>query len=139
MGVAIAWSTAIFLVVALVHLRLLDAALAWAGGGSGGRPAAGRLSGFLLATLAIHLIGAIIFAAGFWGGQRIGLGGFSEGQPMGAMDYFYFSLVNITTLGLGDNYPTDHLRFLTGVESLGGFLLISTSASYIFKVVRPDE
>ncbi len=41
------------------------------------------------------------------------------------MDYFYFSLINVTTLGLGDIYPTEHLRVLAGVEALTGFALIS--------------
>ena len=41
------------------------------------------------------------------------------------MDIFYFSLVNYTSLGLGDIYPTGHSRFLAGLESLNGFLLIS--------------
>ncbi|MEQ8900570.1 MAG: ion channel [Roseovarius sp.] len=51
------------------------------------------------------------------------------------MDFFYFSLVNYSSLGLGDIYPTGHLRFLAGVEALNGFLLISCSASTIFLVV----
>jgi hypothetical protein len=39
-----------------------------------------------------------------------------------------------TSLGLGDIYPTGHLRFLAGIEALNGFLLISCSASTIFLV-----
>lgn len=44
---------------------------------------------------------------------------------MTAVDTLHFSLVNYTSLGLGDIYPTGHLRFLAGVEPLNGFLLIS--------------
>lgn len=37
-------------------------------------------------------------------------------------------------LGVGDIYPTGHLRMLAGVKSLNGFLLISSSASFIYLV-----
>jgi len=47
---------------------------------------------------------------------------------------FYFSVVNYSSLGLGDIYPTGHLRFPAGIEALNGFLLISCSASTIFLV-----
>ncbi len=41
-----------------------------------------------------------------------------------------------SSLGLGDIYPTGHSRFLAGLESLNGFLLISCSASFIFLLMR---
>ena len=55
------------------------------------------------------------------------------------MDYFYFSLINITTLGLGDVYPTGHLRALTGIESLTGFLLISRTAQFVYQAAKQKE
>jgi len=58
---------------------------------------------------------------------------------MTAVDTLYFSLVNYTSLGLGDIYPTGHLRFLAGVESLNGFLLISCSAALIYLLMTGSD
>jgi len=55
------------------------------------------------------------------------------------MDTIYFSLVNYTSLGLGDIYPTGHLRFLAGIASLNGFLLIGCSASFLFLYMTAHE
>lgn len=44
----------------------------------------------------------------------------------------YLSVVNCSSLGLDDIYPTGHLRFLASVEALNGFLLIRYSASTSF-------
>ncbi len=72
-------------------------------------------------------------------GDSIGIGGFAQANVETFMDVFYFSVVNYSSLGLGDIYPTGHLRFLAGVEALNGFLLISCSASTIFLVVTRDR
>jgi len=88
----------------------------------------------LLGLSTAHLIEAAIYAAGFRLGERLGLGGFSGADSSDAMSAFYFSLVNYTSLGLGDIYPTGHLRFLAGLESLNGFLLISCSAAMLYLI-----
>ncbi len=134
---AIGLGIILFLVAAMLHLRTLEVALARLPGE--GPVGSATLTFYLLITLFSHLVGAAIFAVGFWFGQQIGLGGFSKEPTMAAMDFYYFSLINITTLGLGDIYPDGHLRFVAGVESLTGFLLISASASYVFKLVRRDK
>jgi hypothetical protein len=48
------------------------------------------------------------------------------------MDCGYFSFTVFTTLGFGDIEPTGDLRYLTGVESLTGLVLITWSASFLF-------
>lgn len=97
------------------------------------------LVGFYAAGLA-HLIEAGLYAVGFWFGRMAGLGSFKSIEgPVGMMETYYFSLVNYTSLGLGDIYPTGHLRFLAGVESLNGFLLISCSAAFIFVLMTDPE
>lgn len=58
---------------------------------------------------------------------------------MTAVDTLHFSLVNYTSLGLGDIYPTGHLRFLAGVEPLNGFLLISCSAALIYPLMTGSD
>lgn len=91
---------------------------------------------FALYTLATaHVVEAGLYALGFSFGEIIGIGGFAQENVDSFMDVFYFSVVNYSSLGLGDIYPTRHLRFLAGVEALNGFLLISCSASTIFLVV----
>ncbi|MEO1326513.1 MAG: ion channel [Pseudomonadota bacterium] len=81
-----------------------------------------------------HLIEAGVYALGFRLGEGVGLGGFDGAMSSDAMSTFYFSLVNYTSLGLGDIYPTGHLRFLAGLESLNGFLLISCSAAMLYLI-----
>ncbi len=89
-----------------------------------------------LLILASHLLVATWFAAGFWAAHAFGLGGFDQVPPMDWMDYFYFSVINITTLGLGDIYPTEHLRLIAGIEALTGFALISCSAQLLWSMMK---
>jgi len=59
--------------------------------------------------------------------------GFFKGAPIGgAMNYLYYSGVIYTTLGLGDIHPVGHIRFITAIEALNGFFLITWSASFTF-------
>lgn len=48
------------------------------------------------------------------------------------LDCVYFSFTTFSTLGFGDIEPFGDLRFLTGVESLTGLVLITWSASFFF-------
>lgn len=100
--------------------------------------AASLLSAFLIVLLS-HLLVAGIFALGFYGAAEAGLGGFKKEVMTDWMDFFYFSLINITTLGLGDVYPTGHLRAITGIESLTGFLLISCTAQFVYQATKGGE
>lgn len=89
------------------------------------RPRVGVIWGISLALLA-HMIEVLIFAVGYYGlilaeeyGTLIGV--VTPGFP----DCVYYSFVTYTTLGLGDLIPTGPLRFLTGIESLTGLVLIA--------------
>ncbi|WP_233341667.1 potassium channel family protein [Robiginitomaculum antarcticum] len=94
----------------------------------------------LIGVACAHVFEAGLYAAGFEVGQAFGLGSFKEvDAPMTFMDTFYFSLVNYTSLGLGDIYPTGHLRFIAGAESLNGFLLISCSAAFLFMLMKKQS
>ena len=44
----------------------------------------------------------------------------------------YYSVVSYTTLGLGEIYPLDGLRLLTGIESLIGLMMITWTASFTY-------
>jgi len=48
------------------------------------------------------------------------------------MDCAYFSFTIFTTLGFGDIVPAGDLRFLTGLESLTGLVLITWTASFLY-------
>lgn len=86
-----------------------------------------------------HLLIAGWFAIGFWAGNQWGLGGFDNIDAMGWMDYYDFSLVNMTTLGLDAIYPTQHLRVIAGIEALTGFLLISFSAQLFWTMMKKGD
>ena len=60
------------------------------------------------------------------------LGVFQGALITDAMSYLYYSGVIYTTLGLGDIEPQGHIRFITAIEALNGFLLITWSASFTF-------
>lgn len=97
-----------------------------------------RLKGAWIKTLSVVVIAissqlllAVIFTLAYEIGLYFELGDFK--QPATSIDIFYFSLTTITTLGLGSIEPDGHLRMIAGVESATGFLLISCSASKVFK------
>lgn len=48
------------------------------------------------------------------------------------MDCAYFSFTTFTTVGFGDIEAIGHIRFLTGIESLTGLVLITWTASFLF-------
>ena len=48
------------------------------------------------------------------------------------LDCAYFSFTTYTTLGFGDIEPFGNLRYLTGVESLTGLVLITWTASFLY-------
>ncbi len=127
---------ALFLVIAttLVHGVVLAPAISAIHAFN--KPKTIRLVTVATVVVTIHVIEAGLYAVGFSLGADWGLGGFKQTDAMNWMDYLYFSLVNYNTLGLGDIYPTDHLRFLAGVEALNGFLLISCSATFVHKFLK---
>ena len=52
------------------------------------------------------------------------------------MNCIYYSFITYTTLGFGDIIPTGSLRFLTGLESLTGLVLITWTASFMYFEMR---
>ncbi|BBC71679.1 conserved hypothetical protein [Altererythrobacter sp. B11] len=105
----------------------------------GRAPRGARLVGGSLIVLVSHLAVAALFALGFAFAASLGLGGFAKEPSMAWMDYYYFSLITVTTVGLGNIYPTQHLRVITGIASLTGFLLISCTAQYVYQTMSKQE
>ncbi len=84
-------------------------------------------------TLIAHVLEVWLFGLAYYG--LIHLEGFGElsGNIDGSiMDCVYFSFTNYTTLGYGDIEPQGLIRFLTGIESLTGLVMITWTASFLF-------
>jgi hypothetical protein len=91
----------------------------------------------VLTLFVAHFIQIAVYAVAFGvGHQVLNLGSFSGEGVQTTLDYFYFSAVSFTSLGLGDIFPKDHLRFITGVEALNGLLLIAWSGAFLFAMMN---
>lgn len=90
----------------------------------------------LLAVMVImvaHVIEIWLFAVGYYLMIHAGnFGSLSGNIDLSLLDCSYFSFTTYTTLGYGDIEPSGYLRFLTGLESLTGLVMITWSASFVF-------
>ncbi len=84
-------------------------------------------------ALVAHAVEIWVFALAYYFMHHADGWGDLKGNFNGSiLDCAYFSFTTFTTLGFGDIEPSGHLRFLTGIESLTGLLLITWSASFFF-------
>tara|TARA_R110002110_G_scaffold85816_5_gene223951 strand:- start:5219 stop:5689 length:471 start_codon:yes stop_codon:yes gene_type:complete len=125
------------LAVSLVVLTFLFhyVVLRWLSGGMAriAMTASVRVFVIILVALAAHLVEVGLYAVAYALGDGVlALGSFGGLAVIEPLDYLYFSIVSYTSLGLGDVFPSDHLRFITGVEALNGLLLIAWSGSFIY-------
>ncbi len=130
-------TVAILMAVTLVLLTFIFhfAVLRWLSGGMSQieMTAGVRIFVIVLGALGAHLVEIVLYAAAYSLGDGVlALGGFGGLAVAAPIDYLYFSIVSYTSLGLGDVFPSDHLRFITGVEALNGLLLIAWSGSFIY-------
>ena len=87
----------------------------------------------VIALFLAHIVEIGFYAMTYsWSVSSLQLGGFQGTQVGDPMSYLYYSGVIFTTLGLGDIQPEGHIRFITALEALNGFLLITWSASFTF-------
>ena len=68
----------------------------------------------------------------YWLSRDNSLGTLSGNYAGTIEDSVYFSFSSYTSLGIGDIEPLGDLRFLAGLESLLGLVLISWTASFLF-------
>lgn len=100
-------------------------------------PPRSRLLAVILVALLAHLTEIGLFAFGLWSMQaHLGLGALTGLIDGGAMDYFYLSASNYTTLGMGDVVPLGSMRLVAAVESLIGLVLIGWSTSFTYLAMR---
>lgn len=84
-------------------------------------------------ALLAHAVEVWVFAFAYYFIHHAKTWGGLTGNFNGSlMDCVYFSFTTFTTLGFGDIQPTGDLRFLTGIESLTGLVLITWTASFLF-------
>ncbi|MCX7553210.1 potassium channel family protein [Marinicella sp. S1101] len=84
-------------------------------------------------ALLAHSIEVWVFGLAYYLKLKSGLFGHFEGNFDGSLlDCVYFSFTSFTTLGFGDIAPLGNIRFLSGIESLTGLVLITWSASFLF-------
>lgn len=84
-------------------------------------------------ALVAHAIEVWLFAFAFYWMHHSDNYGHLLGNYNGSLlDSAYFSFTSFTTLGFGDIEPHGDIRFLTGVESLTGLVLITWTASFLY-------
>lgn len=128
---------AVFLAISLVVATFVFhyAVLRWLSGGMATivMTAGVRVLVIVLVALTAHIIEVAMYAGAYaLASGPLTLGSFGGRTIANPLDYFYFSIVSYTSLGLGDVFPRGHLRFITGIEALNGLLLIAWSGSFIY-------
>lgn len=89
----------------------------------------------LVALFMIHLVEIMWFTCGFYFARDVlGIGGFSKEFAGSFEDYFYFSTVSYSTLGLSAFNPEGGLKIITGLESLTGFVMLTWSATFFYNL-----
>lgn len=84
-------------------------------------------------ALLAHTIEIWVFALAFYFMHNNDNWGTLTGNFDGSLlDCVYFSFTAFSTLGFGDIVPLGELRFLVGIESLTGLVLITWTASFLF-------
>lgn len=84
-------------------------------------------------ALVAHAVEVWVFAVAYYFMHRApGWGQLTGNFDGSLLDCVYFSFTTFTTLGFGDIQPIGGLRFLTGIESLTGLVLITWTASFLF-------
>ncbi len=91
----------------------------------------------VVAALCAHVIEIWLFAiAYYWMIKAGGFGTLQRNFNGSLLDCAYFSASTYSTLGVGDIEPTGALRFVAGMESLVGLVLIAWTASFMFSQMQ---
>jgi len=87
----------------------------------------------VFSALLAHAIEIWVFALTYFFMHKSDQWGSLSGNFSGGlMDCAYFSFTSFTTLGIGDITPHGDIRYLTGMESLTGLVLITWTASFLY-------
>jgi len=92
-----------------------------------------RIVVLIYGLLILHALEIFIFGVALWWlSQTPGYGTLLSTQMSSLGDFVYFSSTVYSTLGFGDLVPTGPIRFMAGMESVAGLLLITWSASFTY-------
>jgi len=92
-----------------------------------------RIVAGVFIALVAHSIEIWVFALAYFFMHHADGWGELRGNFNGSlMDSAYFSFTTFSTLGFGDIEPLGDLRYLTGIESLTGLVLITWTASFLY-------
>ncbi len=92
-----------------------------------------RIVAGVYSALIAHAVEIWIFAIAYYYMNNSSNWGELKGNYNGSlMDSVYFSFTTFTTLGFGDITPHGEIRFLVGIESLTGLVLITWTASFLY-------
>lgn len=84
-------------------------------------------------AMTAHAAEVWLFAlAYYWMHHADGWGELQRNFDGSLLDCVYYSFTAYTTLGTGDIEPLGDLRFLSGLESLTGLVLITWTASFLY-------
>ena len=87
----------------------------------------------IFGALTAHVVEIWAFALGYYYLIREGNAGLLQGNTSNTLlDCAYFSFTTYTSLGLGDIEPIGDIRYLAGLESLTGLVLIGWTASFMY-------
>jgi hypothetical protein len=129
----------LFVTCVIIHYEGLRGLTKWVAYGL--LPPRVRIATLICGQFILHIAEICIFAIGYLAliefmeyGALLNI--VYDGNPhfdaSSFADYFYYSAVAYTTLGMGEIVPVGPIRFLTGMEAVGGLLLITWSASFTF-------
>lgn len=80
-----------------------------------------------------HIVEIWLFALGYFYLLKVrAYGSFQGNFDNSLLDCGYFSFTTYTSLGFGDIEPLGYIRFLAGLESLIGLVLIGWTASFLY-------
>jgi hypothetical protein len=92
-----------------------------------------RIVVLIYGLLILHAVEIFIFGVALWAlSQSPGYGTLITADVNALGDYVYFSSTVYSTLGFGDLVTTGPIRFMAGIESVTGLLLITWSASFTY-------
>ena len=129
----------LFVTCVIIHYEGLSALTRWVSFDL--LPPRVRIATLICGQFVLHLVEICIFAIGYFVlAEHLEYGSLLnivyDGNPLfdpnSFSDYVYYSAVAYTTLGMGEIVPVGPIRFLTGMEAVGGLLLITWSASFTF-------
>ncbi|NND89748.1 MAG: two pore domain potassium channel family protein [Granulosicoccus sp.] len=101
------------------------------------RPRRWHVGATVMVLMAAHIAEIMIFGIGLYvAGEYWNLGGLFGTEASRFHTYMYFSFSSYTSLGIGDVFPTGHLRYMSGVEALLGLVMIGWTASFLFLEMR---